>query len=126
MIDLSTIQCWLRDIGWTWEVHDANTLRIASPEALSPPFFARCSGEWLQLAIVPVIARDAPRPRDLSRRLLAVNRDMRLARFAYQEDGQVVLAAELPTESLQASELRDAVQRMVKYVEHYRGYLNEG
>jgi hypothetical protein len=123
VIELATIQAWLREIGWSSSVEDPSTLRIECPEFANLPFFARCTQHWLQLAIVPVLAPGAPRPADLSRRLLAVNRDMRLARFAYQQDGEVVLAAELPTESLDGSELRDAVQRMAKYVEHYRGYL---
>jgi hypothetical protein len=52
-----------------------------------------------------------------------VNRDMRLAKYAYDPDGSIALTAELPTESLDASELRDAVQRMARYVVHYQTYL---
>jgi hypothetical protein len=59
------------------------------------------------------------RPDDLSRRLLAANRDMRLAKFALDKEGAVVLCAELPTESLDASEVADAVQRMVQYARRF-------
>lgn len=124
MIELSTVQQWLQEIGWSCEVQDESTLRIICPDLDKLPFFARLTENWLLLAIVPVIACAAPRPPDLARRLLAVNRDMRLAKFAYHENGDVALTVELPTESLDGSEVRDAVQRMAKYVEHYKSYLS--
>ena len=124
MIQLSTIQQWLQEIGWRFEAEDDSTLRIVCPDVENLPFFARCTEHWLLLAIVPAIARTAPRPPDLARRLLAVNRDMKLAKYAYHENGDVALTAELPTESLDASELRDAVQRMARYAEHYKSYLS--
>jgi hypothetical protein len=124
VIEVSTIQQWLQEIGWSCEVQDESTLRIVCPDLPALPFFARLTENWLLLAIVPVIASAAPRPPDLARRLLAVNRDMRLAKFAYHENGDVALTVELPTESLDGSELHDAVQRMARYVEHYRSYLS--
>jgi hypothetical protein len=123
LIDLTTVQAWLGEIGWTCQPQTQDVIRIVCPEVQSMPFFARITQHWLMLTIVPVIPRDAPRPADLSRRLLAVNRDMRLAKYAYDADGSVALTAELPTESLDASELRDAVQRMARYVVHYQTYL---
>jgi hypothetical protein len=124
VIEVATIQRWLQEIGWEHEVQDASTLRIICPHLKELPFFARCTEHWLLLAIVPVIASAAPRPADLARRLLAVNRDMRLAKYAYSDNGDVALTAELPTESLDASELVDVVQRMAKYAEHYKSYLS--
>ena len=43
----------------------------------------------------------------------------------YDDDNDIALTAELPTESLDVSELRDVVNRMAKYVDHYRGYLTD-
>jgi hypothetical protein len=126
VVQLSTIQQWLQEIGWGHELQDANTLRIVCPDLENLPFYARCTEHWLLLAIVPALPCDASRPPDLARRLLAVNRDMRLAKYAYDEDGDVALTAELPTESLDASELRDAVERMARYAEHYKSYLCAG
>lgn len=123
VIDLAKIEAWLKDIGWSCQHQGPHAIRIVTTESPSMPFFARLTEHWLMLAIVPVIPRDAPRPPDLSRRLLAVNRDMRLAKYAYDPDGSVALTAELPTESLDASELRDAVQRMARYMVHYQTYL---
>ena len=125
MLDLVTVRQWLESFGWSAEELDPQTLRIICPHLPDLPFFARCSQNWLMLAIVPVLARDARLPGDISRRLLAVNRDLRLAKFAYDDDNDIALTAELPTESLDVSELRDVVNRMAKYVDHYRGYLTD-
>jgi hypothetical protein len=123
LIDLNTVSAWLRDLGWSYELEDESTLRVVAPAIGPSQFFIRCAGNWLLLAIVGVLDPSAKRPGDLARRLLAVNRDMRIAKFAYDEDGDVTLTAELPTESLCAAELRDVLQRMPRYVDHYRGYL---
>jgi len=84
-----TVQQWIETFGWSVEEVDPKTLRIVCPHLPELPFFARCSEHWLMLAIVPVLDRDGPRPSDISRRLLAVNRDLRLAKFAYDDDGDV-------------------------------------
>jgi len=56
------------------------------------------------------------------RRLLAANREMRVVKYALDPGGGIVLCAELPTESLDYSELADAVTRMVK---HARGFHDD-
>jgi len=122
-MDLTTIVSWLDACGWSHEAVDATTIQIFREPGQPPNFFLRLTDHWILLAIIPVLDPDAHVPRDLSRRLLAVNRDMRIAKFGYDEDGDVSLSAELPTESLQASELRDAIERIARYVEHYRAYL---
>ena len=123
MVGVEIIKEWLHAAGWRCADERGNTLRIAGPGLEPLPFFVRCTENWLLLAIVPAIAAGAPRPPDLSRRLLAVNRDMRMAKYSYDEDGDVALTAELPTESLHFSELRDAITRMARYAHHYREYL---
>lgn len=125
MIDEETLIAWFDEMGWRAVPTDAVTLR-AHPPSSDVPFFVRRSEHWLLLAIVPVLPKSAPRPADLSRRLLAVNRDMRLAKFGLDEERDVVLSAELPTESLDKSEVRDAAERMVRYAKHYRSYLTAG
>jgi hypothetical protein len=125
MIDAETLIAWFGEMGWELVATDAVTMR-ARPPSGDVPFFVRRSEHWLMLAIVPVLPAGVPRPPDLARRLLAVNRDMRLAKLGFDEEGDVVLAAELPTESLDKSEVRDAAERMVRYAAHYRSYLTGG
>jgi hypothetical protein len=124
VIDLPTLRSWIHQAGHPTTLEDDRTLRIhpaeGSPETLTlPPFFAQLGEDWLLLSMRPLLAPGAPRPEGLSRRLLAQNREMRLAKLALDQDGTVVLCAELPTESLDASEVRDAVSRISAYGERF-------
>ncbi|MFW5739316.1 MAG: YbjN domain-containing protein [Myxococcota bacterium] len=123
-MDMNTVKAWLQTFGWEYVPLDEATLRIYRSEHDRVPFFLRNTSNWILLKIVPAIEPPLQRPPDLSRRLLAVNRDIRLAKFAFEQDGEVALAAELPTESLDPPELRDAIERMRRYVDHYRSYLS--
>ena len=143
MIDLALLERWIHAVGFdlvpegsadvdpqepfsTRTVESPTTLRILPRDGKSPelpPFFLQRGENWILLSILPVFSADAWLSGDLYRRLLSVNRDMRIAKFALGADGEVVLCAELPTESLDRSEIVDAVERMVKYIAHYREYL---
>ncbi len=122
-MDMNTIKAWLQSFGWQFRAIDDSTLEISRSNK-EMGFFLRVTSNWVLLKIVPAIDPSAQRPTDLDRRLLAVNRDIRLAKFAYEKNGDVTLAAELPTESLDPSEFRDAIERMRRYVEHYQSYLS--
>lgn len=143
MIDMATLERWMHAVGFdlvpdgppreepkdpvsTRAPVSPTTLRIVPRDDKHPdlpPFFLQRGENWILLSILPVLPPDADLPADLHRRLLSVNRDMRIAKFALGTEGSVVLCAELPTESLDRSELVDAVERMVKYFGHYREYL---
>ena len=123
-MDMNTVKAWLQTFGWEYLTLDETTLRIFRTPQDEVDFFLRNTSNWILLKIVPAIHPEAARPFDLTRRLLAVNRDIRLAKFALEEDGEVALAAELPTESLDPPELRDAIERMRRYVDHYQSYLS--
>jgi hypothetical protein len=88
--------------------------------ATLPPFYAQLTENWVLLSMLPMLDRTAFAGDDLGRRLLAANRAMRLAKYAVDKDGAVVLCAELPTESLDASEIADAVRRMTEYARAFR------
>jgi Tir chaperone protein (CesT) family len=147
VIDVPTLKSWIEALGYEATLEGETTLRIrargadgsppsrpsadASPDGPAggpkprppsdalPPFFAQVSENWILLSMLPMLGRGAYRPEDLGRRLLAANRDMRLAKFALDKNGAVVLCAELPTESLDVSEIADAVQRMTEYARHF-------
>ena len=52
-----------------------------------------------------------------------MNRDLRIAKFALDDRGAVVLCAELPMASLDRDEVVDAAQRLVRYHRHYHAFL---
>ncbi len=139
MIDVATLQGWIEKLGLEATVENASALRIHVPhrwgsagqspalpqtphEEGLPPFIVQCTENWVLLSILPMFTGPF-RPDDLARRLLAANRDMRLAKFAVDKNGAVVLCAELPTESLDPSEVADAIQRMTGYARRFLGEL---
>src|SRR5262249_8020987 len=113
------------ELGFEAAVENATTLRLSRADyAELPPFFIQCTDNWLLLSILPLLPSGYPE--GLFRRMLSVNRDMRVAKFALGKEGEVILCAELPTESLDEGELTDTVTRMVDYVKQHRSYLLTG
>lgn len=125
VIDLPTLESWIAKLGFQTVAVDASTLRIrpgAGGDDL-PPFFVQWTQNWVVLSILPILTAGEYRGEDLGRRLLMANRDMRLAKFALDRNHAVVLCAELPTESLDYSEVENALSRMVQYARRFRKEL---
>jgi hypothetical protein len=126
VIDIATLRSWIEALGYVATPEGASALRIrpalegeAGGPLPLPPFFVQLGANWVLLSMLPMLSRGTYRAEDLGRRLLAANREMRLAKFALDGNGAVVLCAELPTESLDASEIADAVQRMTRYARRF-------
>jgi hypothetical protein len=120
VIDLATLQGWIEERGYRAAAEGPAMLRLTSPGTQDlPPFFVQLSENWVLFSMLPMLAPGEYRGEDLGRRLLLENREMRLAKFALDRHGMVVLCAELPTESLQASEVGDALTRVVQYARRF-------
>ena len=121
MIDVAKLQGWIEKLGYDTALEGPSMLRL-TPRAGEPlpSFFVQCTENWVLLSILGLLAPDAFRPIGFNRRLLAANREVRVAKYAVDENGEVVLCAELPTESLDPSELADAVERMVSLARRFR------
>ncbi|WP_437576963.1 YbjN domain-containing protein [Sorangium sp. So ce887] len=144
MIDVATLQRWTEDIGYSAELAKPSTLRIRPREegvVELPPFFVQCTENWVVLSMFGVLDPVDTEGRDeggarltplaegigqmlgLLRHLIEANRDMRVAKFALDERNQILLCAELPTESLDRSEFVDTVERLIEYATTYRHAL---
>ena len=122
MIDVGKLQGWIEKLGYGATATGPATLRIQPPsgEEDLPAFFVQCSENWILLSILPALGPQEELVEELPRQLLFANRDMRIAKFALGQSNDVILAAELPTESLDFPEFADVVQRMAGYCRHYR------
>jgi hypothetical protein len=121
-MELVTLRGWIEAAGYDVAPEGPTTLRVRSrPEGEPPlpPFYVQLSDNWVMLSMLPMLTRGQYPGEDLGRRLLAANREMRLAKFALDKEGAVVLCAELPTESLDASEIADAVARVTSYARRF-------
>ena len=124
MIDIATMQRWLEQSGFAVATESSTTLRIThKKKGDHAPFFVQCAENWVLLSMLPLLIEGKTKPDDLGLRLLAANREMRLAKFALDQEGAVVLCAELPTESLDYSELDEATKRMLSYAAALREEL---
>jgi hypothetical protein len=121
---LGEVEAHLKELGWGPEAHGESTLRSEHQSEEGPiVVYVRVSDEWLIASVVPFLATRGNNSFELSRWLLRQNRDMNQAKFAYDEDGDVVLTLEVPTESLDPAELDAALDELLKRTIQHRGTL---
>lgn len=113
-------------LGWPHRLHDARTYRCdrRSPEG-DLHVFVRLTDHWLVASVVPFLGTKGDNSFELVRWLLRQNRDLYQARFATDEDGDVVLSVELPTESLDPGEIESTFQNLVRYAVEHRATLRQ-
>lgn len=124
MLDEATLTGYLRTLGWHASPHGERTWRCAQPTHEGDlHVFVRLSENWVIASIVPFLQTRGGNSFELCRWLLRQNRDMFQAKFAIDDDGDVVLTVEVPTESLDFSELRAAFEALVQNGARLRGVL---
>ena len=123
----------LTGLGWSPRTIDERTWRctIATP-AGDARIVVRHAGTWLYLAVIPFLDAEVIRPWGAGKfpprflgRILAVNNNLVLVKFALDEDGDLSLRVELPTESLQRREVETALQLLLRTTEQYRSPIRE-
>lgn len=126
MLDEATLAGHLEKLGWRVEPHGARTYRAdhASDEG-DVVVYVRLTDNWLIATVVPFLATRGDNSFELSRWLLRQNRDMHQTKFAYDEDGDVVLTVELPTESLDYSEIESALGGLLEHTVAHRATLRQ-
>ncbi len=127
-LGVEDIKVILDERAWSPRLLDAHTLRCTlDSEAGEIRLVVRHAGPWLYLAVLPFLdpvelkpwgAGKFP-PRFLGR-ILAVNYNLTLVKFALDDDGDLTLRAELPTESLQRDEVEIALDLLVGVTQQYR------
>jgi len=112
--------------GWPFERLDATTWRTGfrAPGQTAVRVFLRLTGDWLYLTIVEFLALpDDPRTEFLLlRRLMMLNREVTLAKFAIDKR-EVVLTVELPTKDLVPSQVTDGLDALSFYAARHRDEL---
>lgn len=84
--------------------------------------WVRVTERWIYFTINPFVERrgDEEHGEEVLRLVLAANHEVNLAKFAIDEDGDVVLAVELPCESFGYSHFADALTALSHYADLYR------
>ncbi len=127
-MDVGELKGFLRRLKWKHEPHGNETLRSVHDTEQGPVnVYLRLTENWLIASVVPFLdSLDGDNSFELSRWLLRMNRDMRQTKFAYDEDGDVVLSVELPTESLDYSEVEAALRALLDDTIDHRSTLGRG
>jgi len=115
--------------GWQYE-YDEDALTWHSGfrgKASNFNIFVHLTENWIIFSIAPFINApdDSTCRRRLSDHLLHVNYIINMAKFSLDDDGDVVLTVELPTENLDYSEFADGLNALSYYADaHYLEILN--
>jgi len=124
VLDRATLLGHLEALGWRAKPHDEGTYKSSHATAEGDVnIFVRLQKNWLIASVVPFLPTKGKNSFELARWLLRVNRDMYQAKFAYDDDGDVVLTLELPTESLDPSEIRGALTTLLEQTVAHRKTL---
>ena len=124
MLDDATLAKHLTSFGWDATPHGERTFRVERPSGdETVVVYVRLTDNWLIASVVPFLSTRGDNSFELSRWLLRQNRDMPQTKFAYDEDGDVILTVELPTESLDQNEIRTTLEGLVEHAVAHRATL---
>src|SRR5262249_52435227 len=85
------------------------------------PVFVHLEELFVTLAVIPFsrLPEDPEAADGLMKRLLQINREINLAKFSIDDDGDVILSVEYRLDNLDPSEVRDAVDVLSFYAEKH-------
>jgi len=130
-VDAARTEAILKAQGWAVAPDGADCWRgTVRSEGASFPTRVRLGADRLEVIVGPLMAApagppDAHRVAALHARALAANATVRMARFALETDGSVVLCVDYPRAHLDDSEVRDALDAASYYAGRWFAQLAE-
>jgi len=122
-MNFDEIRACMESDGWPLEVlAESTTMRSRFRGAGRVfPLFVHLEEVFVNLAVIPFSRLpNEPEAADaLMKRLLKLNREINLAKFSIDDDGDVILSVEYRLENLDPSEIRDAVDVLSFYAEKH-------
>jgi hypothetical protein len=116
------IKTCLEREGWPVEIVSVDTMRsdFQGADRLFP-LFVRLAPPFVLFAVIPFVRlpEELEDGDALVRRLLRLNREINMAKFSADEEGDVILGVEYRLEDLDPSEVRDAVNALSFYANKY-------
>jgi hypothetical protein len=128
VLGVEDVKAILEERAWSPRQLDEHTLRCTlESEAGEIRLVVRHAGPWIYLAVLPFLEAAGLKPWGTGKypprflgRILAVNYNLTLVKFALDDEGDLVLRAELPTESIQRGEIEVALDLLVGVTQQYR------
>lgn len=115
-----TIDSFFEQYGWTFEKSGEDLWFTGFRGDVSNyRIFIKVTEHWAYFTIAPFVV--APKGEDCTRRLnwhlLRLNRDINMAKFCLDADGDIVLTVEMPTESLDYGQFSEALGVLSYYAD---------
>jgi hypothetical protein len=122
-MNFADVRACLEKDGWPIEVVSESTLRsrFRGGDRIFP-VFVHLEPAYVTFAVIPFarLPDDEEVAEEVVAHLLRQNREMNMAKFSVDEDGDVILSVEYRIEHLDPSEVRDALDVLSFYAEKYR------
>ena len=127
-LGVEDVKAILEERSWSPRPLDEHTLRCTlDSEAGEIRLVVRHAGPWMYFAVLPFLDPAGLKPWGSGKypprflgRILAVNYNLTLVKFALDDEGDLTLRAELPTESMQRGEVEVALDLLVGVTQQYR------
>lgn len=122
-MNFTELRACLEKDGWPIEDVSEATLRSCfRGGGRMFPVFIHKEPEHVTFAVIPFLRlpEDEAAGEAVVDRLLRLNREMNMAKFSVDEDGDVVLSVDYRLEDLDPSEVRDAIDVLSFYAEKYQ------
>jgi hypothetical protein len=119
---LDDVRACLEGDGWPVEpVSDATMRSRFRGKTRVFHVFVHIEDGYITFAVIPFarMPEDEAAADALAAKLLGLNREMNLAKFSTDEDGDVVLSVDYPAADLDPSEVRDAIDVLSFYADKY-------
>lgn len=121
LMKIEQLESYLTSAGWPHQRLSATSVRIHWKGAHRVvPICIRIDPEgYLTLAVVSGLAspQDPQRCAGVMQRLMELNHQMMMAKYAIDDDLDIILAAEYPLQNLDETEIRDAIVHLAYYAD---------
>ncbi|MRG92620.1 YbjN domain-containing protein [Polyangium spumosum] len=125
---LDEIRAVLEAQGWPVERLSEATIRsrFRSKDRIFP-LFVHLEPLFVTFAVIPFarLPEDPDSAEALMSRLLKLNREINLAKYSVDDDGDIILSVEYRIEHLDPSEIRDAVDVLSFYADKHHEDVNK-
>lgn len=113
--------------GWKYERKDTTIFRTGfAGDTGHYDVWLKVTEDWVYFAINPYVPRPAGgHGTDTLQAMLRANHELNLAKFAMDDDGDLLLAVELPNEGFCYAHFSDALTALAHYADDYRGRIED-
>lgn len=113
--------------GWKYERRDASVYRTGFVgESGHYDIWLKVTEAWVYFSINPYVPRPSQgHGAETLQALLRANHELNLAKFALDDDGDLSLSVEMPSDGFCYSHFSDALTALAHYADDYRARIDD-